>query len=218
MDFYLTELNQQNKVVHQLWFPMNPEEVTLTSGIITEDYSIINLGEVRLPKGNKLDLISWGSTLPGAALKSMPYVKSWRDPKELYKVLMQWKKKGQKLRLMITETPILMDVCIEEFDPTIKGGLGNIEYKISLFESKPMVIYTSAEVLAKNKAKSKSAKRPEPSSAKTYTVKKGDSLWKIAQSQLKKGSRYSEIQKLNLPSLKDPNKLVVGQVLKMPTA
>lgn len=47
-----------------------------------------------------------------------------------------------------------------------------------------------------------------------YIVKKGDSLWKIAQSQLGDGNRYPEIKKLNnLTS----DVLKVGQILKMPT-
>lgn len=50
-------------------------------------------------------------------------------------------------------------------------------------------------------------------SNKTYTVKKGDTLWGIAASQLGSGPRYTEIKKLNgLTS----NLIKVGQVLKLP--
>lgn len=48
---------------------------------------------------------------------------------------------------------------------------------------------------------------------RTYTVKKGDSLWKIAKNELGKGARYTEIKKLN--GLKN-NTIYAGQVLKMP--
>lgn len=48
---------------------------------------------------------------------------------------------------------------------------------------------------------------------KTYTVKKGDSLWAIAASQLGSGSRWPEIQKLNgLTS----TTIYAGQKLKIP--
>lgn len=47
----------------------------------------------------------------------------------------------------------------------------------------------------------------------TYTVKAGDSLWKIAAEQLGKGSRYTEIKKLN--EMKS-NLIYAGQILKMP--
>lgn len=51
------------------------------------------------------------------------------------------------------------------------------------------------------------------SSGKTYTVKKGDSLWEIAKAQLGSGNRWTEIQKLNGIT---GTKIVVGQVLKIP--
>ena len=47
----------------------------------------------------------------------------------------------------------------------------------------------------------------------THTVKHGDALRKIAQTLLDKGSRYTEIVKLN--GLKS-NVLYIGQVLKIP--
>ena len=48
----------------------------------------------------------------------------------------------------------------------------------------------------------------------TYTVKKGDSLWKIASTYLGKGSKYTEIATLN--NIKG-NFICAGQVLKIPT-
>ena len=58
-------------------------------------------------------------------------------------------------------------------------------------------------------------KAPTPTAAayRTHTVKHGDTLWQIAQTYLSKGSRYTEIVKLN--GLKS-NVLYTGQVLKIP--
>lgn len=53
------------------------------------------------------------------------------------------------------------------------------------------------------------------SGVKTYTVKKGDSLWAIAAAQLGDGSRYNEIKTMNgLTS----NTIHAGQTLKLPGA
>jgi nucleoid-associated protein YgaU len=51
-----------------------------------------------------------------------------------------------------------------------------------------------------------------------YIVKEGDSLWKIAKSQLGDGNRYKEIVKLN-PNIEGYNKgyIAVGTKLKIPT-
>lgn len=49
-----------------------------------------------------------------------------------------------------------------------------------------------------------------------YTVKSGDSLSKIAKSQLGDANRYPEIFEANKPMLKHPDKIFPGQVLRIP--
>ena len=56
--------------------------------------------------------------------------------------------------------------------------------------------------------------KPGWSPGRTYTVVKGDTLWGIAARQLGAGSRSKEITALN-PGI-DPERLAVGQVLKLP--
>jgi nucleoid-associated protein YgaU len=55
-----------------------------------------------------------------------------------------------------------------------------------------------------------------PGAAKLYTVKEGDSLWKIAASQLGDGNRYKEIIKLNPNVSTDGENLAIGMKLKIP--
>ena len=61
------------------------------------------------------------------------------------------------------------------------------------------------------------AKQPAKAEAayETYTVKKGDTLWRIAQKKLGKGTRYKEIMKASGIS---SDKLKPGQKLKIPKA
>ena len=49
-----------------------------------------------------------------------------------------------------------------------------------------------------------------------YEVKENDSLWKIAAEQLGKGSRFTEISKLNSDILTDEDKLKLGMRLRLP--
>ncbi len=50
---------------------------------------------------------------------------------------------------------------------------------------------------------------------KVYVIKDGDSLWKIAESQLGNGTRYKEILKLN-PKISSNSNLIVGSKLNLP--
>ena len=49
-----------------------------------------------------------------------------------------------------------------------------------------------------------------------YEVKSGDTLWKIAKEAYGDGSLYPEIFKANQDILSDPDKIKVGQMLRIP--
>ena len=49
-----------------------------------------------------------------------------------------------------------------------------------------------------------------------YEVKSGDTLWKIAKEHYGDGSLYTEIFKANQDVLTDPDKIQVGQKLRIP--
>ena len=51
-----------------------------------------------------------------------------------------------------------------------------------------------------------------------YTVKKGDTLWKIAEKHYGKGqgAKYTEIVKANTPPVKNPDLIQPGWVLRIP--
>ena len=54
------------------------------------------------------------------------------------------------------------------------------------------------------------------SSAKTYTVKSGDTLGGIAKAHLGSAGAYMKIFELNKDQLTDPDKIKPGQVLRLP--
>lgn len=50
-----------------------------------------------------------------------------------------------------------------------------------------------------------------------HTVEKGDTLWAISKTTLGNGSRYNEIFEANKPMLSHPDKIYLGQVLRIPS-
>jgi LysM repeat protein len=57
---------------------------------------------------------------------------------------------------------------------------------------------------------------PAAAAAKTYTVKPGDTLSKIAKEHLGNANAYMKIFDANKDQLTDPNKIQPGQVLRLP--
>ncbi len=79
-----------------------------------------------------------------------------------------------------------------------------------------------ADVAAAEKAEAEAAEAEadKPGEAawesKTYTVKSGDTLGKIAKQFYGSASKYPKIFEANQPMLKDPDKIYPGQVLRIP--
>ena len=67
-----------------------------------------------------------------------------------------------------------------------------------------------------NPATPKAAGTTAGAAEKTYTVKAGDTLSKIAKDQLGDANAYQQIFNANRDQLSDPDKIKPGQVLKIP--
>ena len=63
---------------------------------------------------------------------------------------------------------------------------------------------------------SQSSGAAAPAAPKTYTVKAGDTLGKIAKEYLGSASAYMKIFEANKDQLTDPNLIKPGQVLRLP--
>ena len=69
---------------------------------------------------------------------------------------------------------------------------------------------------AGSEAEAEEAETPEDGSEKTYTVRKGDCLWTIAEKHLGDGMRWKEIYERNRDKIKDPGLIYPGQELVLP--
>ena len=61
-----------------------------------------------------------------------------------------------------------------------------------------------------------SSTAPTVAGSRTYTVVAGDSMSKIAKKLLGDSNRWKEIHQLNADTVKNPNLIHPGQVLKIP--
>lgn len=214
MEFYLT--GQDGRA---LQLPINPDRVTAQTGSRMQTFEVIQLGEIRLPRGTVPARLSWEGIFPGAARKNLPFVRAWRPPNELVDILQRWRDQGTRVRLLVTETPLNLDIYIETFEHSWSGGYGDCQYRIELVQARDLRIYTDAEWQQMVAAGFTPAapSRPTPPPPRTYTVRPGDSLWAIAKRTLGDGSRWKEIWETNKDIIgPDPNLIRVGVTLRIP--
>lgn len=218
MDIYLTPDGGS-----QIRFPMMPEKLTIGADAKFMSYSIISLGDVKLPRGKGIEEVSWSGTFPGKSRKGAPFIKAFTKPDSLIKNLRSYRDKGTKCTLLVTGTCINLTVYISKFTGKYVGA-GDFQYEIEFIVAQEIKIYTTSEL----KISTPQAPRPAPkketkktateSKTRTYTVKSGDCLWRIAQKFLGSGSRYTEIYNLNRDKISNPNLIYPGQVLRIPNS
>ena len=80
------------------------------------------------------------------------------------------------------------------------------------------IVLALGNVLGVAKVEEKIGVDKKEPDATFYTVKKGDTLWKIATTNYGKGKggKYPVIFEANKPMLKHPDKIYPGQVLRIP--
>jgi nucleoid-associated protein YgaU len=54
--------------------------------------------------------------------------------------------------------------------------------------------------------------------AGTYVVQRGDTLWKIARRYYRSGERYAVVYRANRRTIRDPDLIYPGQVIRVPRA
>jgi hypothetical protein len=201
-------------------FPVNPEEITINREKAVETINVLSLGEYDFSAGEKVKEIAFSSFFPLAYDSSYCNFKDIPDPQEAMQTLTKLLTSNDPVRLVITETPINVLVFISVHNTTYRGGeIGDVYFDLTARTWRQIKVHTKVASAAKSAAAGKASTRADTKKPpKTYIVKSGDSLSKIAKLELGNSSKWQAIYNLNKKTIgSDPNKLKPGQKLVMPS-
>lgn len=212
MQFWLTFNNGDER----LQLPVNPEELQIGRGSQNSTVSVAGLGEATIIQSSVLQTYEFSSFFPSAWAPYCAY-KDIPDPRSAVETLERWRASGHPMRFIVPDS-INIPVTCENFVVTEVAGNDALNYDISLKEYRFIKQRKLTEQTVGSKAVvtiSSASSRPDSTvRPATYTVRSGDSLWRIAQQHLGNGSRYTEIAALN--NIKPPYTIYSAQVLKLP--
>lgn len=108
----------------------------------------------------------------------------------------------------------------EGLSVSVEGDKVTVAGKAASTEEAEKIILALGNTIGVAQVEDNLAVVKEAPKAVMYTVKKGDTLWKIAEETYGKGkgAQYTGIFEANKPMLSHPDKIYPGQVLRIPPA
>ena len=209
MEVYLTDSN--NNIFR---FPIVPPTVNIQDYAIINDSNITAMGDIIVFGGKGLRTTEISSFFPNPKRRySFVNYSDYPNQYECVDRIKKWMDAGTKLRFIVTDTEINFLVKITNFEYSEQNGTRDVYYTLSLKEFREISIpglnnttqstNNTQNTPRKDNASSNTNKTTSSTSQRTYTVKKGDTLWDISKKYYGKGSDYKKILEANKDKYKN---------------
>lgn len=212
MEFWLSQGTEK------LRLPVPPPEYTVGRTLNNSAFMVENIGEVSfIGKSNLVTLPAIETFFPNHNYSFCQY-STFPKPNVCVTLINKWMNSGKPIRYVVTGTSINLECTIEGFEYKERDGTGNIYFALYLREHKRIIL----EVIKSTTVSSSSSgstiaatpkrvvTKPTP---KTYTVKRGDSLWVISKKVYGNSMKWKDLYNKNKSKIKNPNLIYPGQVL-----
>lgn len=206
--------------------PIPPQKIPVKYSGQNKTANLISGEEINLVKPRRLAEISLDFILPQMHYPAAVWDGSVDRAEDLIEHLTELQENGEAFELIVVrEAPggsfdTNLDVTIEDMKVSDDEKEGfDLLVSLSLKEHRSYGAKRMNFQLKEDTAEmteEEPEREGEPEAPGTYTVVKGDSLWKIAKKFLGNGSRWPEIFNLNRDKISNPNLIYPGQVLTLP--
>lgn len=216
MEPYIVKI-KDDVLKKEIILPMTPNEITKSGAAIERGITTVFSGEMPRPKGRKAYRYSFSGILLDDSFDYPQF--SSISPKELEYLLSEWQgyrtPYNRKLHLVVSDTEINKFVYLANHTIDFRGAGRTLHYTVEFVEWRDFEIkvYEATNTSTETKVRAAIAKET------TYTVIKGDSLYKIARKYTGNGMKWPELFNLNKSKLrsKNPDLIYPGEKLSIPS-
>ena len=203
-----TVLLWHNNGEERISFPVNPASLTVTRPNRNRVLPLAMGGTVNVWAGRGLREVRLVTFLPA---ENSPFFHG-TAPETMLDRLKRWQDSGDPVRLILSDSDINDAFLIEDVREILREGDRDVGVAIFLREYK--FKSALAALAGPHASPGQTPTRPdERGKPRTYTVRRGDTLWDIACHLYDNGGRWREIADKN--GVTDPRKLSVGKVLRL---
>ena len=203
-----TVLLWHNNGEERIYFTVNPAQIAVSRPNRNRVLPLAMGGTVNAWGGRGLREVRLETFLPDT---DSPFYDG-TDPQTVLAMLRAWQDSGDPVRLILSGSDINDAFLIEDVTETLREGDRDVGLTLTLREYK--FKSALAALAGKSGASGGSFQRQdERVLPRTYTVKKGDTLWGIATRFYGDGAKWGTLASKN--GVSDPRKLQIGKVLTL---